>query len=156
PGTNPVIVHVDSVARALDCVAEWSETAEQLAARFWPGPLTLVLKRSPKVPYVVTAGTETVAVRSPLGSVARALIQHTGQPIAAPSANRSTRLSPPRAEHVLTDLGGRIDLIIDSGPTTVGLESTVLDLTSPVPRLLRSGPIAASELEAALAGIHLV
>ena len=131
-----------AIAQARDCVAEWPATAECLAARFWPGPLTLVLNRSGIIPDMVTAGQDTVAVRAPAGKVARGLIERTGQPIAAPSANRSNRLSPTRAEHVLADLDGRIDLIIDSGPTAIGLESTVLDLTTAPPRLLRPGPIS--------------
>ena len=131
-----------ALARPRECVAEWPSSAETLAARFWPGPLTLVLKRSAIIPDLVTAGLDTVAVRAPAGKVALGLIERIGQPIAAPSANRSNRLSPTRALHVLADLDGRIDLIIDSGPTAVGLESTVLDLTTPSPRILRSGPIS--------------
>jgi L-threonylcarbamoyladenylate synthase len=156
PALNPVIVHVTGVRQARECVAEWPSAAETLAARFWPGPLTLVLKRSAIIPDVVTAGLDTVAVRAPAGKVALELIERTGQPIAAPSANRSNRLSPTRAIHVLADLDGRIDLIIDSGPTAVGLESTVIDLTAPIPRVLRPGPIAASELASALGGIQFV
>ena len=152
PVINPVIVHVADVAQARDCVAEWPAKARSLAARFWPGPLTLVLTRSRIIPDQVTAGHDTVGVRAPAGKVARGLLERTGQPIAAPSANRANRISPTRAEHVMADLDGRIDLIIDSGPTTIGLESTVLDLTTPVPRLLRPGPISVSELETALGG----
>jgi L-threonylcarbamoyladenylate synthase len=156
PARNPVIVHVTGAIQARDCVDEWPRAAETLAARFWPGPLTLVLKRSAIIPDVVTAGLDTVAVRAPAGKVALGLIERTEQPIAAPSANRSNQLSPTRALHVLADLDGRIDLIIDSGPTAVGLESTVIDLTIKVPRILRPGPIAASKLASALGGIQLV
>jgi L-threonylcarbamoyladenylate synthase len=156
PALNPVIVHVTGVAQARECVDEWPKAAETLAARFWPGPLTLVLKRSAIIPDVVTAGLDTVAVRAPLGKVAFGLIERTGQPIAAPSANRSNRLSPTRALHVLADLDGRIDLVLDSGPTAVGLESTVIDLTTPVPRVLRPGPIATSRLASALGGARLI
>ena len=150
PAINPVIAHVASIAQARDCVALWPATAQSLAARFWPGPLTLVLNRSAMIPDQVTAGHDTVGVRAPAGKVARGLIDRAGQPIAAPSANRANRISPTRAEHVLADLDGRIDLIIDSGPTALGLESTVLDLTTPAPRLLRPGPISKQELEAAM------
>jgi L-threonylcarbamoyladenylate synthase len=136
-------------------VAEWPGDADRLAARFWPGPLTLVLRRSDPIPDIVTAGKPTVGVRCPAAKVARELIARCGRPLAAPSANRSNRLSPTRAEHVLADLDGRIDLIIDSGPTAVGLESTVLDLTSDPPRLLRPGPVSAAELAATLAGRSL-
>ena len=156
PALNPVIVHVTGVAQARECVDEWPKAADTLAARFWPGPLTLVLKRSAIIPDVVTAGLDTVAVRAPLGKVAFGLIERTGQPIAAPSANRSNRLSPTRALHVLADLDGRIDLVLDSGPTAVGLESTVIDLTTPVPRVLRPGPIATSKLASALGGARLI
>jgi L-threonylcarbamoyladenylate synthase len=156
PATNPVIVHVAGIAQARDCVAEWPEAADCLARRFWPGPLTLVLKRSEIVPDIVTAGRDTVAVRVPAARVALGLIERTGKPIAAPSANRSNRLSPTRAEHVIVDLGGSIDLVIDSGPTTVGLESTVLDLTTAQPRIWRPGPISTQELEEALRTWHTV
>jgi len=152
PAINPVIVHVAGIAKASDCVAEWTEQAECLARRFWPGPLTLVLKRAGIIPDVVTAGRGTVAVRAPAGKVAVGLIERSSQPIAAPSANRSNRLSPTRAEHVLADLDGAIDLLIDSGPTAIGMESTVLDLTTATPRLLRPGPISTKELENALGG----
>ncbi len=150
PARNPVIVHVAGTAQARDCVGEWPATAQSLAGRFWPGPLTLVLTRSRIIPDQVTAGHDTVGVRAPAGNVARGLIERTGQPIAAPSANRANRISPTRAEHVLADLDGRIDLIIDSGPTALGLESTILDLTTLAPRLLRPGPISKRQLEAAL------
>jgi L-threonylcarbamoyladenylate synthase len=150
PAINPVIVHVASASQARECIAEWPASAELLAAKFWPGPLTFVLKRSRIIPDQVTAGHDTVAVRAPAGKVASGLISRTGHPIAAPSANRANRLSPTRADHVRADLDGRIDLIIDSGPTALGLESTVLDLTSSVPRLLRPGPISIGELEEAL------
>jgi L-threonylcarbamoyladenylate synthase len=147
PAINPLIVHVASIAQARDCVTEWPVAAESLARRFWPGPLTMVLNRADIIPDLVTAGKDTVAVRVPAGKLALALLERLGLPISAPSANRSNRLSPTRAEHVLADLDGRIDLIIDSGPTAIGLESTVLDLTTTPPRLLRPGPITSRELE---------
>ena len=147
PAINPVIVHVASAGGAADCVAHWPPAAQRLAAQFWPGALTLVLPRSGIIPDQVTAGHHTVAVRAPAGKVARGLIARTGQPIAAPSANRANRISPTRADHVQADLDGRVDLIIDSGPTALGLESTVLDLTTTSPRLLRPGPISIKELE---------
>src|SRR5204862_2820372 len=119
--------------------SSWPQTAAQLAARFWPGPLTLVLPKRDIVPDVVTAGGPTVAVRMPAHPVALALIRAAGVPVAAPSANRSTALSPTRAEHVLRGLDGRIDLVLDGGHAPGGIESTVLDLTSTPPRLLRPG-----------------
>jgi L-threonylcarbamoyladenylate synthase len=124
--------------------------------RFWPGPLTLVLPRAAVIPDLVTGGRETVAIRVPAVPVARGLILSACQPLAAPSANRSNRVSPTRAEHVLADLDGRIELILDSGPTTLGLESTVLDLTSTPLRILRPGPIRPEEIEECLGGNYPV
>lgn len=146
PSFNPLIVHVADAAGA-GCVAVWSDVAERLAARFWPGPLTLVLSRRDAVPDVVTGGGPTVAVRVPAHPLARALID-AAAPLAAPSANRSGRLSPTTADHVLADLDGLIDAVLDGGPTAAGIESTVLDVSGPVPRLLRPGPIAPAEIEA--------
>jgi L-threonylcarbamoyladenylate synthase len=154
PATNPLIVHVPDVEAARSLVAEWPEVAEQLARRFWPGPLTLVLPRGPGIPDAVTAGGPTVAVRVPSHPVALALLRAAGVPLAAPSANRSTELSPTRAEHVLRGLGGRIDLILDGGPTEVGLESTVLDVSRTPPRLLRPGMVTPSALEAVIGPIE--
>jgi L-threonylcarbamoyladenylate synthase len=156
PARNPLIVHVAEIGQARTCVVAWPEEAQELARRFWPGPLTLVLNRSGRIPDVVSAGQPTVAVRAPAATVARGLIERAGAPIAAPSANRSNRLSPTRCEHVLADLDGRIDLVVDSGPTAVGLESTVLDLTGEPLRLLRPGPITIRELESVLPGRTLV
>lgn len=144
--TNPLIVHVDSVDSARPLADDWPDVAEALAERFWPGPLTIVVPRGPAVPDVVTAGGPTVALRVPRPAVARDLIARAGRPIAAPSANRSLRLSPTTARHVAKDLDGRIDLILDSGPTLVGLESTVLDLATDPPAVLRPGPIAPEAL----------
>jgi L-threonylcarbamoyladenylate synthase len=152
PAVNPLIVHVTGIAQARECVRGWPERAERLASRYWPGPLTIVLERAEIVPEIVTAGRATVGVRAPRGLVARGLIERVGEPIAAPSANRSNRISPTRAEHVVADLEGEIELVIDSGPTAVGIESTVVDLTGEIPRVLRPGPISRQDLEAALAG----
>src|SRR5262249_4188958 len=134
-------------------VADWAERASRLQERFWPGPLTLVLPKHPALPDIVTAGGPTVAVRMPAHPVALALIRAAALPLAAPSANRSSRLSPTRAEHVLQDLDGRIDMLLNGGPTPVGLESTVLDLTSPMPRLLRPGFFAPGAIEAVIGAI---
>jgi L-threonylcarbamoyladenylate synthase len=147
PANNPLIVHVAGVEDLGPLVRGWPEEAARLAARFWPGPLTLVLPRGPAVPDVVTAGGPTVAVRVPAHPVALALLRAAGAPVAAPSANRSSRLSPTRAEHVLADLDGRIDLVLDGGPCPGGIESTVLDLTVTPPRLLRPGLIEPGALK---------
>ncbi len=154
PSYNPLIVHVADLDQARDLVGDWPENAQRLANVFWPGPLTLVLPKSAKIPTAVTAGRQTVGLRMPEPPVARELIRSVGLPIAAPSANRSNRISPTRAEHVLADLDGRIDLILDSGPAAVGLESTVVDLTNPThPTILRPGPISKPMLEAVIGPI---
>jgi L-threonylcarbamoyladenylate synthase len=147
PATNPVIVHVADLAKILNVAANWPETAVRLADRFWPGPLTLVVPKGDQVPSIVTAGGPTVAVRCPNHAVARALICAAGVPIAAPSANRSTELSPTRAEHVLRGLNGRIEMLLDGGPCPGGIESTVVDVTGAVPRVLRPGLITVPMLE---------
>jgi L-threonylcarbamoyladenylate synthase len=123
--------------------------------RFWPGPLTLVLPRGAAIPDNVTGGGATVAVRVPAHPVAQALLRAAGLPIAAPSANRSMQLSPTRAEHVRRGLGGRIPLILDGGPTPGGIESTVLDVTTDPPRLLRPGLISVTDLEAVIGPVSL-
>lgn len=147
PATNPVIVHVADAGEVLNVAECLPETGKRLAGQFWPGPLTLVLNKLPEVPGIVTAGGPTVAVRCPKHPVAQALIRAAGVPVAAPSANRSTELSPTRAEHVLRGLDGRIDMLLDAGPCPGGLESTVVDVTSPVPRVLRLGLITVPMLE---------
>jgi L-threonylcarbamoyladenylate synthase len=156
PAVNPVIVHVATIEQARQCVAIWPEAAERLARRFWPGPLALGLPRASFIPDEVTARRATVAVRAPAGRVALGLIERTGKPLAAPSANRSNALSPTRAEHVLADLDGRIDAILDSGPTTLGLESTVLDLSQERPKVLRPGPISRATIEKTLGGAAIL
>lgn len=146
PATNPIIVHADSVAMARRCAADWTLLAEQLARAFWPGPLTLVVPRAANMPDVVTAGGDTVALRWPAHPVMQAVIRACGFPLAAPSANRSTRVSPTTAAHVLRGLGGRIPLILDGGQCDVGIESTVVDVTGGVPRILRPGMISAEAI----------
>lgn len=150
PANNPLIVHVTTVAQAKQLVAAWPEGAERLARAFWPGPLTLVLLKGSIVPDIVTAGGPTVAIRLPAHAIAHALLEAAQVPVAAPSANRSTCLSPTRAEHVLRSLDGRIDMLLDGGPTAGGLESTVLDLTTTPARLLRPGLIPVASLEAVI------
>ena len=147
PLRNPLILHVASTRQARRLVTAWPAAAERLAARFWPGPLTLILPRAPAVPDVVTAGLPGVALRMPSHPVALALIDRSGVPIAAPSANLSGRLSPTLAAHVLADLDGKIDIVLDGGPTNVGVESTILDLTGEQPVLLRPGGVTLEDLE---------
>lgn len=148
PAHDPVIVHVAGVDALPALVTEVPAAARQLTAAFWPGALTLVLPRTSRVPDVVTAGGPTVAVRSPDHPLAQALIRAAGVPIAAPSANRFSHTSPTTAQHVWDDLAGRIDMILDGGPTPIGVESTVLDLTGPVPVLLRPGGVSLEALRA--------
>ena len=154
PAKNPIIVHVASLEDAKKLVSVWPDIAQKLAERFWPGPLTLVLPKQPGVPDVVTAGGATVALRVPAHAVALALLRACGLPLAAPSANRSTELSPTTADHVLGSLSDRIDLILDAGPTPGGLESTVVDLTCMPACLLRPGLLTRSDLEALVGPIE--
>ena len=152
PRTSPLIVHVASIEMARTLVTEWPAAAETLARAFWPGPLTLVLPKDPKVPDIVTAGLATVGVRMPAHPIARELIGAAGVPIAAPSANRFTEVSPTTAEHVRESLGDRVDCILDGGPAEVGIESTVLKLAG-APTLLRPGMISQAEIEALIGGV---
>ncbi|HSW48930.1 MAG TPA: L-threonylcarbamoyladenylate synthase [Bryobacteraceae bacterium] len=155
PSTSPLIVHVDSVEMARELVEEWPEAAGTLAARYWPGPLTLVLPKKPIVPDVVTAGLATVGIRVPAHPAALALIRAAGVPIAAPSANRFTGLSPTTAEHVREGLAGRADFILDGGPSQVGIESTVLSLATHPPQLLRPGMVSQPEIESLIGPVVL-
>ena len=154
PHNNPLIVHVADLREAREWTAHWPMVADRLAAAFWPGPLTLVLPRGARVPDKVTAGGLTVAIRIPEHPVALALLSESDLALAAPSANRSSYLSPTRAEHVVRGLGGCIDLVLDAGPTSGGLESTVLDLTSSPPRILRPGLIAPAQIECIIGPIQ--
>jgi L-threonylcarbamoyladenylate synthase len=164
PSFNPLIVHAADLEMVQTCVSNGpsftgrtddSSTVGLLARHFWPGPLTVVLPRSPIIPDIVTGGLETVGVRIPEPTIAYRLIASLGRPLAAPSANRSTGISPTLARHVKDDLDTRIDLILDSGQTTLGLESTVLDLTTREPRILRPGPISALMIEHVLGGLRV-
>jgi L-threonylcarbamoyladenylate synthase len=141
PANDPLIVHVPTFDAVAALTRGLPPAASALADRFWPGPLTLVLPRAERVPDEVTAGLETVAVRIPSHPVARALLAAAGVPVAAPSANLFSRPSPTRASHVMDDLDGRIDMVLDAGSTEVGLESTVLDLAHGTPTVLRPGAV---------------
>jgi L-threonylcarbamoyladenylate synthase len=153
PANDPLIVHVAAVDDVTSLVAEFPAVARALAERFWPGPLTMVLPKAKHVPEEVTAGLDTVAVRIPSHAVARALLDSVHLPIAAPSANRFSHPSPTRAAHVLADLDGRIDIVLDGGPTTVGLESTVIDLAHSPPTVLRPGAIDLAALTEVMSGV---
>jgi L-threonylcarbamoyladenylate synthase len=148
PSFNPIIVHVSSIEMARSCVREWPPIAQKLADLFWPGPLTLVLPRSDAIPDIVTAGGKTVGVRCPRHPLMLEVIRLCGFPLAAPSANRSTELSPTTAEHVRKNFGESIPLIVDGGASQIGIESTVIDLSVHPPRILRPGMIHAESLQA--------
>ena len=150
PAHNPIIVHVASLGLARECVTEWNESAEKLARYFWPGPLTLVLPRRELIPDIVTAGGSTVGVRFPSHPLIRKVIENCGFPLAAPSANLANQLSPTTAKHVIEGLAGKLPLVIDAGPTSVGIESTVLDLSRGDPRVLRPGMISTRQIEQVL------
>lgn len=155
PATSPLIVHVASIDAARELAAEWPEAAQKLARRYWPGPLTLVVPKQPCVPDIVTAGLGTVGIRIPSHPLALRLIRQAGVPIAAPSANRFTGLSPTTAGHVRDSLGAAVDLILDGGPTDIGIESTVLSLAGPRPVLLRPGMVSQREIEELIGPVDL-
>ncbi len=153
PHWDPVIVHVEDVARARGLTLAWPEAAERLAAAFWPGPLTMLLPRNPRIPDVCTAGREKVGVRLPSHPVALALIAAAEVPVAAPSANRFGHTSPTTAEHVLADLEGRIDAILDAGACNVGVESTVVDPTTDPAIIYRPGGVTAEQIRRLLGDV---
>jgi L-threonylcarbamoyladenylate synthase len=156
PHFNPLIVHVPGAAAA-DRLGRLDQRAAGLIARFWPGPLTLVVPRRPRarLSLLVSAGLDTVALRAPAHPVAQALLRLCGRPLAAPSANRSGRISPTSAQHVAEGLGAAVDLILDAGPCPVGIESTVIDLCGERPRLLRPGGVTLEQLRAALGEVEI-
>ena len=155
PGYNPLIVHVADVEAARALTSAWPIEADELAAEFWPGPLTLVLPKNGAVPDAVTAGLPSVALRVPAHPVAHSLLRQAAVPVAAPSANRSTEVSPTIARHVVRSLGDRVDVIVDGGPCPVGIESTVLSLAGPVPTLLRPGTISVDDLRPVIGEVAL-
>jgi L-threonylcarbamoyladenylate synthase len=155
PPTSPLIVHVGGVELARQLTTTWSAVAERLMRRFWPGPLTLVLGRHRGIPARVTGGLDTVGLRMPAHPVAQALIRAAGVPVAAPSANRFAELSPTTADHVRAALGDSVDLILDDGPTNVGIESTVLSVADPLhPVLLRPGMVTQSDIESIIGPVE--
>lgn len=150
PADHPVIVHLADAEQLRLWASEVPETARSLAAAFWPGPLTLILKRSSTVNDLITGGQDTVGLRVPSHPLAQSLLRVFGGGIAAPSANRFGRISPTTAEHVRAELGDRVDLVLDGGASDVGIESTIVDVSGDVPALLRPGMIAIAQLEAVL------
>lgn len=156
PSTDPLIVHVTSVDEVGALARSIPAALRELATRFWPGALTMIVPKREQVPGDVTAGLGTVAVRVPAHPVAQAVLRAAGVPVAAPSANTFSRPSPTQAAHVLADLDGRVDLIIDGGPTDIGLESTVLDLTVDPPLVRRPGGVSLEALREVLPDVQLV
>jgi L-threonylcarbamoyladenylate synthase len=150
PSSHPLIVHIDRAQHLDEWVADVPATARLLAEHFWPGPLTLVARRGPRVPLEATGGQETVAVRVPDHPVALALLSAFGGGVTAPSANRFGQVSPTTADHVHAELGDAVDLVLDGGPCQVGVESTIVDTTGAVPRILRPGGVTREDLEAVL------
>ncbi len=155
PGDNPLIVHISSMEELPPLVKSVPETAQRLAERYWPGPLTMILEKSGLIPYATSGGLDTVAIRMPSDPIANAMIAAAGIPVAAPSANASGRPSPTTAKHVEEDLGGKIELILDGGTVPVGVESTIVDLTGEIPMLLRPGAVTVGMLEEVLGKIEL-
>jgi len=155
PQDNPLILHIPEAGWLERYCQNIPETAWRLAERFWPGPLTMILRRGPLVPDVVTAGLDTVGMRCPAHPICRAIISAAGVPIAAPSGNTSGRPSPTTAQHMLEDMDGKIDAILDGGPCSVGVESTIIDLTGTPPRLLRPGGISLEELRDELGEVEV-
>ncbi len=150
PQSNPLIVHVADTEMARALASDWPDAAESIATALWPGPVTIVVSRSPRIPNEVTAGGDTVGLRCPADRLTRRLIKKVGQPLAAPSANRSLAVSPTTAAHVWEGLGNQVDLILDGGPCQRGIESTVVDCTVEPVQILRPGPIDGAQLEEVL------
>jgi L-threonylcarbamoyladenylate synthase len=150
PLTSPLIVHVASPAQGRELASFWPPQAEALAQAFWPGPLTIIVPKSPRVPDVVTAGLGSVGLRVPAHPMALNLLLECGLPLAAPSANKFTQVSPTTAEHVRAGLGDAVDLVLDGGPCAVGIESTVISFAGPTPRILRPGGIDRNSIEAVI------
>ena len=155
PSDNPLIVHVADMESVYDIAKEVTDTAKKLADAFWPGPMTMIFRKKDKVPYSTTGGLDTVAIRMPVHPIAMELIRQSGVYIAAPSANTSGRPSPTKADHVIEDLSGRIDMIIDGGSVGIGLESTIVDVSGEVPVILRPGYITKSMLEGVVGEVRI-
>lgn len=155
PSDNPLIVHIADFSQLRNIVAEVPQEAEKLAEAFWPGPLTMILRKNEVIPYETTGGLDTVAIRMPSHPVARAFLQDSGCMIAAPSANTSGRPSPTTAQHVWEDLHGKIEILLDGGPVGIGIESTIVDLSEERPMILRPGFITQEMLSAVLGDVGM-
>ena len=155
PSDNPLIAHISSMEELPALVREIPEAGRKLAEKYWPGPLTMIFPKKDVVPYGTTGGLDTVAVRMPSDPVANRLIKLAGIPVAAPSANTSGRPSPTRAEHVIEDMDGKIEMILDGGQVGIGVESTIVDVSGPVPTLLRPGAVTLEMLRETLGQVEV-
>ena len=155
PADNPLIVHISKLEDVFKVVSEFDEKAKILAKKFWPGPLTIILPKSERIPSIVTAGSDSVAVRFPSHSVAKKIIEFSGVPLVAPSANLSGKPSTTRFSHVFEDLNGKVDALVDGGDCKFGVESTVISLLGEVPRILRPGAITPEQIEKVIGKIQV-
>lgn len=155
PSDNPLIAHIADLESIYDLVSEFPDMAKKLACRFWPGPLTVILPKKAVVPSVVTAGMDSVAVRFPMHPIANEIIKKSGVPLVAPSANISGKPSPTSFEHVVNDLYGKVDAIVDGGDCSVGVESTVISFLGSVPKILRPGFITAGDIENVIGKVEI-
>lgn len=155
PSDNPLIVHISSIKEIYSLVSEFPDKAQKLADAFWPGPLTIILKKSATIPEIISSGLDTVAIRLPAHPVTREIIKAAGFPLAAPSANLSGSPSPTKVSHVIGDLSGKIDAVVDAGTCAIGLESTVISLCTKVPRVLRPGAVTIEQLRTVLGDVDI-
>ncbi len=155
PSDNPLIVHISDLKDIENVVSEFPKNAKKLAEKFWPGPLTMIMPKNPKIPKEVTGGLNSVAVRYPSHGVARKIIAQAGVPLVAPSANTSGRPSPTKFEHVVNDLNGKVNAIVDGGECAVGLESTVVSMLSDIPKILRPGKISAEDIKGVVGAVEI-
>lgn len=155
PSDNPLIVHIDDINHLSKYAKEINEDAKKLMNEFWPGPLTLIFKKTKLIPDTISGGLDTVAIRIPSNKIARYIIKEAKVPIAAPSANISGRPSPTAAKHVIEDLYNKVDIIVDGGNTNIGLESTVLDVTDAIPVILRPGGVTKSMIEKVIGKVNI-
>ncbi|MDO4199839.1 MAG: L-threonylcarbamoyladenylate synthase [Clostridia bacterium] len=155
PSDNPLIVHISDLKDIENVVSEFPKNAKKLAEKFWPGPLTMIMPKNPKIPKEVTGGLNSVAVRYPSHEVARKIIALAGVPLVAPSANTSGKPSPTKFEHVVNDLNGKVNAIVDGGECAVGLESTVVSTLSDIPKILRPGKISAEDIKSVVGAVEI-
>lgn len=155
PSDNPLIVHISGLEDIENIVSKIPENAKKLAEKFWPGPLTMIMPKNSKIPKEVTGGLDSVAIRYPANEISRRIISQAGVPLVAPSANISGRPSPTKFEHVVNDLNGKINAVVDGGECAVGLESTVVSMLSDIPKILRPGKISAEDIKKVVGAVEI-